>query len=100
MQDISANCFLLLSSALTTDDEKRQLSLLITSFIHQVNFGNDFEQQLDFYVNARAAFSNLDSVLVSLVQVKDKSLMVLMHNAFMIMKFFYKLYALGDEIHH
>lgn len=55
-------------NALTTDDEKRQLSLLITSFIHQVNFGNDFEQQLDFYVNARAAFSNLDSVLVSLVQ--------------------------------
>lgn len=54
-------------NALTTDDERRQLSHLITSFIRQVNFGRDFEQQLDFYVNARAAFSNLDSVLISLV---------------------------------
>lgn len=57
-------------SALTTDDERRQLSQLITTFIRRVNFGRDFEQQLDFYVNARAAFSNLDPVLVSLVQVK------------------------------
>nr|XP_045583302.1 VPS35 endosomal protein-sorting factor-like isoform X1 [Procambarus clarkii] len=55
-------------NALTTDDERRQLSQLIISFIRQVNFGRDFEQQLDFYVNARAAFSNLDPVLVSLVQ--------------------------------
>ncbi|KAK8752223.1 hypothetical protein OTU49_012574 [Cherax quadricarinatus] len=55
-------------NALTTDDERRQLSQLIISFIRQVNFGRDFEQQLDFYVNARAAFSNLDTVLVSLVQ--------------------------------
>ncbi|XP_071531379.1 VPS35 endosomal protein-sorting factor-like isoform X2 [Panulirus ornatus] len=55
-------------NALTTDDERRQLSQLITTFIRHVNFGRDFEQQLDFYVNARAAFSNLDPVLVSLVQ--------------------------------
>lgn len=55
-------------NALTTDDERRQLSQLIISFIRQVNFGRDFEQQLDFYVNARAAFSNLDSVLAALIQ--------------------------------
>ncbi|KAK4297747.1 hypothetical protein Pmani_029865 [Petrolisthes manimaculis] len=55
-------------NALTTDDERRQISQLIISFIRQVNFGHDFEQQLDFYVNARAAFSNLDSVLVALIQ--------------------------------
>ncbi|XP_042227665.1 VPS35 endosomal protein-sorting factor-like isoform X2 [Homarus americanus] len=55
-------------NALTTDDERRQLSQLIISFIRQVNFGRDFEQHLDFYVNSRAAFSNLDPVLVSLVQ--------------------------------
>ena len=35
----------------------------------QVNFGRDFEQQLNFYVEARANFSNIDSVLVVLVQV-------------------------------
>ena len=58
-------------SALTTDDERRQLSHLITTFIRQVNFGRDFEQQLDFYVNARAAFSNLDMVLKALVQVSQ-----------------------------
>lgn len=82
---IITNYFLLHSSALTTDDEKRQLSQLITSFILQVNFGNDFEQQLDFYVNARAAFSNLDSVLVSLVQVKEKDWIVLLWNTLLIL---------------
>ncbi|XP_068210933.1 VPS35 endosomal protein-sorting factor-like isoform X1 [Palaemon carinicauda] len=55
-------------NALTTDDERRQLSHLITTFIRQVDFGRDFEQQLDFYVNARASFSNLDTVLRALVQ--------------------------------
>ncbi|KAK7073426.1 hypothetical protein SK128_026833, partial [Halocaridina rubra] len=55
-------------NALTTEDERRQLSQLIITFIRQVNFGRDFEQQLDFFVNTRAAFSNLESVLVSLVQ--------------------------------
>ena len=41
---------------------------LCISFL-QVNFGRDFEQQLSFFVQARANFSNIDSVLVVLVQV-------------------------------
>jgi hypothetical protein len=34
-----------------------------------VEYGRDFEQQLSFYVEARSAFPNLDSVHAQLVQV-------------------------------
>ena len=37
----------------------------------QIDFGKDFEQQLSFYVEVRASFSNLDAVLIYLVQVSD-----------------------------
>lgn len=40
-------------------------------FVFQVNYGRDFEQQLNFYVEARATFSSLDSVLIMLVQVLE-----------------------------
>lgn len=56
-------------SALTVDDEKRQIGNLICGFVKSVDFGRDFEQQLGFYVDARASFTNLDSVHVQLVQV-------------------------------
>ena len=36
----------------------------------QIDFGRDFERQLDSYVDARSSFSNLESVLVMLVQVR------------------------------
>lgn len=35
----------------------------------QIDFGKDFEQQLSFYVEVRATFSNLDAVLIYLIQV-------------------------------
>ena len=35
----------------------------------QVSFGRDFEQQLSFYVEARANFTNLDQVLIFLIHV-------------------------------
>ena len=35
----------------------------------QVNYGQDFEQQLNFFMEARAVFCNLDTVLVHLVHV-------------------------------
>lgn len=51
------------------DDEKRQISQLICGFLMSVDFGRDFEQQLSFYADARAAFCNLDYINVQLVQV-------------------------------
>lgn len=59
-------------SALTVEDERRQISNLISNFIKKVNFGRDFEQQLTFYVEARAAFPNLDSVFVTLIHCVNK----------------------------
>lgn len=55
-------------NAMTTGDERRQLSMLLTSFIRRVDYGRDFEAQLEFYVNCRASFSNLDAVMSVLVQ--------------------------------
>ncbi|GIY19382.1 VPS35 endosomal protein-sorting factor-like [Caerostris darwini] len=55
-------------NALTIDDEKRQIGVLICAFIRKISFGRDFEQQLGFYVEARSTFSNLDSALIQLVQ--------------------------------
>lgn len=37
----------------------------------QIDFGKDFEQQLSFYVEVRATFSNLDAILIYLVQVSE-----------------------------
>ncbi|XP_072337992.1 LOW QUALITY PROTEIN: VPS35 endosomal protein-sorting factor-like [Scyliorhinus torazame] len=53
-------------NALTLDDEKRSLAVLISGFIRMVSFGRDFEQQLSFYVEARSRFCNLEPVLIQL----------------------------------
>ncbi|KAK3713118.1 hypothetical protein RRG08_036730 [Elysia crispata] len=53
--------------ALTLEDEKRVVGNLLCSFVRQVHFGRDFEQQLSFYVESRSYFSNLDMVLIALV---------------------------------
>ncbi|XP_044159750.1 VPS35 endosomal protein-sorting factor-like isoform X2 [Bufo gargarizans] len=54
-------------NALTLEDEKRTLAHLINGFVRMVSFGRDFEQQLSFYVEARALFCNLEPVLVQLI---------------------------------
>ncbi|KAJ6635685.1 VPS35 endosomal protein sorting factor-like [Pseudolycoriella hygida] len=59
-------------NALTVEDERRQISALICDFIKKVDFGRDFEQQLTFYVEARAAFPNLDLVFINLVHCVNK----------------------------
>lgn len=55
-------------SASTGEDEQRQITQLISHFIRTMCFGRDFEVQLLFYVEARAAFPNLDGVFATLVQ--------------------------------
>ncbi|XP_061175069.1 VPS35 endosomal protein-sorting factor-like [Saccostrea echinata] len=55
-------------NALTLDDERKMISNLISGFVCNISFGRDFEQQLSFYVECRASFSNLDQVLVQLIQ--------------------------------
>lgn len=56
-------------SALTVVDERRQIGNLLSKFVLKINFGRDFEQQLDFYVEARGAFFNSDMVHYTLVHV-------------------------------
>ncbi|XP_077482036.1 VPS35 endosomal protein-sorting factor-like isoform X2 [Stigmatopora argus] len=59
-------------NALTLEDEKRSLSVLIIGFMRMVSFGRDFEQQLSFCVEARATFCNLEPVLVQLIHTVNK----------------------------
>ncbi|XP_047464640.1 VPS35 endosomal protein-sorting factor-like isoform X2 [Mugil cephalus] len=59
-------------NALTLEDEKRSLSLLIIGFVRMVSFGRDFEQQLSFCVEARSTFCNLEPVLVQLIHTVNQ----------------------------
>ena len=52
---------------LSFDDERRQLARLISAFVRRVSFGADYEAQLNFYVECRGIFANLDAVQDSLV---------------------------------
>lgn len=54
---------------MTVEDEKRQIGHLICAFVQRVDHARDFEKQLNFYVEARAAFPNIDNVHIQLVQV-------------------------------
>eukprot|EP00698_Gefionella_okellyi_P012762 TRINITY_DN3458_c0_g1_i1.p1 TRINITY_DN3458_c0_g1~~TRINITY_DN3458_c0_g1_i1.p1 ORF type:complete len:957 (+),score=233.47 TRINITY_DN3458_c0_g1_i1:41-2872(+) len=49
-------------------DERRQITNLIKSFIQKVDYGADFEQQLNFYVECRQSFANLDAIKNLLVR--------------------------------
>jgi len=59
-------------NALTLEDDVRIIGNLIIGFIRSVSFGRDFEQQLNFYVECRASFSNIDAVLTFLVHSVNK----------------------------
>lgn len=55
--------------ALTPEDEYRQIGEILCGIVRRVDYGRDFEQQMNFYVEARAAFTNIDVVLAQLIQV-------------------------------
>lgn len=65
-------CYIVYSS-LTVEDEVRQISRLIACFIFRVDYGNDLEKYLNFYMEARGAFIRLDYVQSALVQVRHHS---------------------------
>ncbi|XP_039948158.1 VPS35 endosomal protein sorting factor-like isoform X2 [Bactrocera neohumeralis] len=59
-------------TAQSVEDERRQISHLISSFIRKVTYPKDFERQLSFYVDAREAFTDLDAVYITLVNSVNK----------------------------
>eukprot|EP01090_Pellita_catalonica_P021810 TRINITY_DN8265_c0_g1_i1.p1 TRINITY_DN8265_c0_g1~~TRINITY_DN8265_c0_g1_i1.p1 ORF type:complete len:820 (-),score=152.51 TRINITY_DN8265_c0_g1_i1:35-2494(-) len=54
-------------NALSFADEIRQISRLISAFIDKIDFGKEVEKHLNFYVDCRRAFANLDTVKSNLV---------------------------------
>lgn len=65
-------------NALIPEDEYRQIGEIICIILRRVDYGKDFEQQLNFYVMARSSFCNIDIVLAELVQVTGISLFIRM----------------------
>jgi hypothetical protein len=53
--------------SLSSDEERKQIALLIINFVRQIDYGRDLEQQLNTYVECRSAFTNLDLVTQELV---------------------------------
>ena len=53
--------------SLSPEGEQRHCASLICGFIDKINYGKDFERQLNTYVECRAGFSNLDDVKTRLV---------------------------------
>lgn len=48
--------------SLSPDDERRQIGILLSRFVHKIDFSRDLEQHLNVLVDFRAAFPNLDVV--------------------------------------
>ncbi|RWS26992.1 UPF0505 protein C16orf62-like protein [Leptotrombidium deliense] len=62
-------------NALTLEDEKRQISSYIVDFLRLVSFEKDFEAYLNFMVESRANFSNLEPVILFLVHSVNQTAM-------------------------
>ncbi|KAH3742772.1 hypothetical protein Pelo_15833 [Pelomyxa schiedti] len=55
-------------NSLTVADEVRQITRVISHFITKIDYNKDVEKQLNFYVECRQCFANLDGVKDVLVQ--------------------------------
>ena len=53
--------------SLSPEGEQRHVASLINGFIEKIDFGKDFERQLNTYVECRSAFANLDDVKERLI---------------------------------
>ncbi|KAF7273553.1 hypothetical protein GWI33_013750 [Rhynchophorus ferrugineus] len=53
---------------LSPDDEKRQIGEILCKLLRKVNYRLDLERQLNFLVEARSCFRNMDVVLVQAIQ--------------------------------
>lgn len=56
----------------TVDDERKQIGNLLAKFVRLVRFRDEFDRQLEFYVEARKNFYQLDIVLETLIHVCNK----------------------------
>ncbi|XP_050533919.1 VPS35 endosomal protein-sorting factor-like [Daktulosphaira vitifoliae] len=58
--------------SLMVEDEVRQISRIIACFIFRVDYNDDLDKHLNFYMEARGAFIRLDYVQAALVQCVNK----------------------------
>jgi len=69
---------------LSPDDERKQIGTLLCTFVGQIDFGNDVEQQLKVLVDCRAAFPTLDTVkdslILAVVRLAIKTLQLMKNN--------------------
>lgn len=55
-------------NTLSLSDDVRQASRMICAFVSKIDYGREVEKQLNFYVDCRQCFANLDPVRERLVQ--------------------------------
>ncbi|PAA56384.1 hypothetical protein BOX15_Mlig002332g1 [Macrostomum lignano] len=56
-------------TVVSLEDDRRRYASLICAFVSSLDFGSDFQRQLDFLVDCRAAFGHLEPVLAHLIRL-------------------------------
>lgn len=59
-------------TALTLDDARKNLANLVCGFISRIEYPDDVEAQLLFFIDARACLGTLDDVLIHLVHAVNR----------------------------
>ncbi|KAJ7530606.1 hypothetical protein O6H91_14G009800 [Diphasiastrum complanatum] len=58
--------------SLSSDDDRRQITRMISRFVQLVDFGRDVEQHLTFLVDCRSKFANMDPVREVVVHASNR----------------------------